>query len=407
MSYSLQTTGENKDLNVSYIFVPPDLIMVHTEDVTERKHAEDESRELANAVEQTADSVVITSKDGIIKYVNPAFEDTTGYTREEVLGKKPSVLKSGKHDSAFYQKMWCTVMKGNPFRGTIINKKKNGELFWCQQTITPMKDRGGNITNLVSVAKDITELKKKQEQEFQFRIARELQQRLYKADVSVPGFDIAGATYSALETNGDYFDFIRMPDGYIGLVIGDVCGHGLGSALIMAETRAYLHAFAKTESDPGIILTRLNQELSADLDEFHYVTLIFARLDPQRNLMDYASAGHVPAYLLDGSGEIVNKLESTGIPLGFVADYKFNTSDSIKLPLESTVVLLTDGISEAQTPDEIEFGDKRALNIINEHKQSSAKQILVHLYQAVCSFSKNQPQADDITSLICKVLRTS
>ena len=374
-------------------------------DITESIKSAKQLRKLSNAIEQTADSAVITNKQGIIEYVNPAFEKTTGYNRKEVLGKTPQILKSNKHNNAFYKKLWSTILSGNTYRGTIINKKKNGDLYWCEQTITPMKDSVGNITNFVSVIKDITELKEKQKQEFRLNIAREIQQRLYKPNISVPGFDIAGATYSAVETGGDYFDFISMPDGHIGLVIGDVSGHGIGSALIMAQTRAYLRAFVKMETDPGIILTWLNQELTADLSEMHYVTLILARLDPQRNLLDYSSAGHLPAYLLNGSGDTSQIMESTGIPLGFIKDYKYYKSEQIKLAPDNILAFFTDGLVETKTHDEIEFGFDRALEIINNHRQSTACQIVEKLYRETFSFSKNQAQKDDITSVICKVNR--
>jgi len=403
MQYRLQTTGEYKEFIVSYVFVPPNLILVHTEDITERKHAEEQMKKLTNAVEQTADSVVITNKQGVIEYVNPAFETTTGYSRDEVIGKTPSILKSGKHDNTLYHKLWDMILNGKTFRDTIINKKKNGNLYWCEQTITPMKDSEGQITHFVSVIKDITELKKKQEQEIRLRIAHELQQQLLKAKISEPGFDIAGVTYSAVETSGDYFDFIAMRDGYIGIVIGDVSGHGIGSALIMAETRAYLRAFAKVESDPGKILTMLNNELVADLDEKHFVTLILARLDPRRKVLDYASAGHVPAYLLNSNGEVIQTMPSTGIPLGFLPDFKFDKSQPIKLSPEDIMVFLTDGVSEAHGHDDVQFGYNRVFDVIKNHRHSKAQQIVEHLYQAVHSFSNNQPQQDDITSVICKV----
>ena len=124
MSYHLSGINEIKELNVCYVFVPPNLILVHTEDVTQRKQAENELKKLSNAVEKTADSVVITNKQGVIEYVNPAFTETTGYTYEEIVGQKPHLLKSGMHDKVFYKKLWGTVLKGQTFRGTIVNKKK-------------------------------------------------------------------------------------------------------------------------------------------------------------------------------------------------------------------------------------------------------------------------------------------
>ncbi|MFQ5865344.1 MAG: SpoIIE family protein phosphatase, partial [bacterium] len=323
--------------------------------------------------------------------------------REEALGQTPRILKSGRHGKPFYKNLWSRISSGKPYRGTIINKKKNGELYWSEQTITPMKDDDGNITNFVSVLKDITELKKNQEQECRLRIAREVQQRLYPTTVSVPGLDIAGVAYPADETGGDYFDFISIPDGSLWIAVGDVSGHGIGSALIMAQTRAYLRAFAKTESDPGKILARVNQELHGDLDERQYVTLILAHVDLHERSLVYASAGHVSGYLLSPSGEIDYEMESTGIPLGFIHDCNYNKSEPIKLAPENIAVFLTDGVTEAKAPDETLFGFDRALDLTNRHRQTNARQIVELLYQTVRYFCKNQPQEDDITSVICKV----
>ena len=406
MTYQLKTTGEYKELNAHYVLIAPELVSIHTEDITDRKQTEKELRKLSSAVEQTADSVVITNKQGIIEYVNPAFETTTGYNRDEVIGATPKILKSGMHDAAFYKKLWGIILKGKPYQGTIVNKKKNGEAYWCQQTISSMKDASGEITHFVSVIKDITDLKERQEQEMRLNIAREIQQRLYKNNISIPGFDIAGETHSALETSGDYFDFISTSDGYTWMIIADVCGHGIGSALIMAQTRAYLHAFAKMKSDPGIILTWLNQELVSFLDEYHFVTMLLARLDTEQNILDYAGAGHVPAYLLDASGNIKEVMKSTGIPLGYLREEKYTKSKRIKLHPGDIAVFLTDGIMEAHKSDEQEFGDNGALGFIKNNRHASAKTIIKQLHKKVLSFYKKQAQEDDITSIICKVAST-
>jgi len=403
MPYKLRSTDEIKQLKVCYVFLPPDLILVHAEDITDNKVVGEELRKLSNAVEQTADSVVITNKKGIIEYVNPAFVETTGYSFDESLGQTPQLLNSGKHDQTFYKKLWETILSGNTYKGTIINKKKNGELYWSQQTITPMKDSDGKINNFVSVLKDITELMEKKEQEIRLKIAHELQERLYKTQISIPGFDIAGKTYSAVETCGDYFDFIQMKDGSIGIVIGDVSGHGIGAAMIMVQTLASLRAIAKFETDLGVILTHLNQALVDNIDDTHYVTLILARLDPQQRILQYVSAGHIPAYLIKSSGEKDEILESTDIPLGIIKDYTYHKSDTIKLTPGDILAFITDGIVEARLHNEDEFGDHRTLNVIKYYRQANAKQIIEKIYLATRSFVKNQKQEDDITSIICKV----
>ena len=404
MNYALKNDQINRTWIVNYVFLPPDSIMVHTEDITERTNNVQELRKLSKAVKQTADSVLLTDKNGIIEYVNPAFEKTTGYTSAEAIGKTPAILKSGYHDQAFYNDLWEVILGGNPYIGTIMNRKKDGQTYWCEQSITPMKDEYGKITNFVSVIKDISELKKKQEQDFYLRIARKVQQSISKPKISLPGFDIAGTTYSALETSGDYFDFFYTVDGHVMLAVGDVCGHGIGAALIMAETRAYLRAFVKIESDPAKVLKMLNEELSSDLDDRHYVTLVLARIDPVQNSLVYASAGHIPAYLLDDKGEVTNIMASTGIPLGFLASETYSQSEPIPLKPGNILALPSDGITEAMAKDESEYGDKRMIDFINNHRKDTAQEIANQLTQAVCLFTGQQHQEDDITSVICKVI---
>jgi len=125
-------------------------------DVTERRIAREELQKLYSAVEQTLDGIFITTLNGQILYVNPAFEKITGYSEKEVLGKNPNIIKSGKHKKAYFSKMWKTINRGKTFRGVVINKKKNGELFYTDHTITPVKDEHGNITYFVGIWKDIT-----------------------------------------------------------------------------------------------------------------------------------------------------------------------------------------------------------------------------------------------------------
>ncbi|MGH7993054.1 MAG: PAS domain S-box protein, partial [Limisphaerales bacterium] len=125
-------------------------------DITERKRAEESHLRLATAVEQAAEAVVITGTDGKILYVNPAFEAVTGYSRQEILGRNPRFLKSGKHDRVFYQKMWAVLANGEVWSGRLINKKKDGTLFEEEATISPVRDANGRIANFVAVKRDVT-----------------------------------------------------------------------------------------------------------------------------------------------------------------------------------------------------------------------------------------------------------
>ncbi len=122
----------------------------------EKRQTEQTLRKLSLAVKQAADSVIITDPQGCIEYVNPAFETLTGYRAGEITGATPSILRSGCHDQHYYQRLWSTIGRGEIFRDTVINRRKDGELFYEEQVITPLKDEQGNITHFVSTGRDIT-----------------------------------------------------------------------------------------------------------------------------------------------------------------------------------------------------------------------------------------------------------
>ncbi|MEI8207356.1 MAG: PAS domain S-box protein, partial [Kiritimatiellales bacterium] len=126
-------------------------------DITGQKQAEHEKERLLAAINQAAETVVITDPEGTIEYVNPVFEQITGYTREEAVGQNPRVLKSDVHDTAFYAAMWKTLSAGDIWRGRLVNRKKGGSLYTEEATISPVKDAAGKIVNYVAVKRDVTE----------------------------------------------------------------------------------------------------------------------------------------------------------------------------------------------------------------------------------------------------------
>ena len=125
-------------------------------DITQRRKAEEMRLRMATAVEQAAETIEITDANGTIAYVNPAFERTTGYSREEAVGKNPRILKSGQHEDEFYRQMWETIVNGGVWTGRIVNRKKDGTFFEEEATISPIKDDRGNIVSFVAVKRDVT-----------------------------------------------------------------------------------------------------------------------------------------------------------------------------------------------------------------------------------------------------------
>lgn len=133
-------------------------IIAITRDISDRKHAEAERERLLMAIEQANESVAITDAAGIIRYVNPAFEIITGYPKTEATGQNPRMLKSGKQASTFYKQLWQTVLDGKPWSKQLVNKRKNGDLYTAECSISPIKDAKGNITNFVWISRDITKV---------------------------------------------------------------------------------------------------------------------------------------------------------------------------------------------------------------------------------------------------------
>jgi len=129
------------------------------EDITERKRVEAEHTRLVTAIEQAAETLMVTDIRGTIEYVNPAFTRITGYSREEVLGQNPRILKSGKQDQVFYQQLWATILRGEIWHGELINRRKEGNLYTEEMNIAPVRDALGEVTHFIATKQDVTEHK--------------------------------------------------------------------------------------------------------------------------------------------------------------------------------------------------------------------------------------------------------
>jgi phosphoserine phosphatase RsbU/P len=233
-------------------------------------------------------------------------------------------------------------------------------------------------------------------------MARKIQEHIWAGvPLNLPEFDIAGASCPAEAVGGDYFDIIPMSNGRIGLVVGDVSGHGLGSALLISEVRAYLRALVLVYDDLSDILTRTNALLVNDMAEGTFVTLFFACLDLHKRSMSFAGAGH-EAILLHATGR-QERLHSTSLPLGLEKDLVVASAPAIDLKPEEVVLMTSDGISEASSKRGERFGIDRTIEVISRHRDRTAREMRDLLYQSVRMFCAGVPQADDQTAVIVKV----
>ena len=244
----------------------------------------------------------------------------------------------------------------------------------------------------------------------EFALARQIQQGLLPKTMPVlPGFAFGGASQFCHATGGDYYDFLPMSDSSLGIVIGDVSGHGIAAALVMADIRALLHALVPTHADPtdpSSIVALTNRFLTEDLPSGHFVTLFLARLDPDTRSLVYCSAGHPSGYVLDQHGVVRSVLQSTDIPLGLelpLLATEFPNAPSVTLLPGDFLCLFTDGVMEALSAEDVPFGIERALNVVREHRHERPDEIVQALFRAVADFSGNQAPLDDITTVIIKV----
>ena len=360
--------------------------------------------------ETCPDAVVLVDPDGCIRFANPAVKDVFGYSVGEVIGQQlgmllPERLRSGPL-AGFERFLQSAHAKVNIRAVETAGRRKDGAEIPIEVSFSDMVLQGQ--PRLVGFIRDIAERKRAErelrENQEQFRVAREIQQRLFpKGPPACPGFDIAGASFPAEATGGDYFDFLPMLNGRVGFVVGDVTGHGVGPALLMAETRAYLRVLAGRREDPSEILTRANSILAEDVGSERFITLFLGCIDPTTRGFVYASAGHPPGYVLDAQGQIKTTLKRTGIPLGMRPDFQFASAPGCVLSPGDIVLVLTDGIEEATAPDESLFGIDRIIEIVRANRTSSAQKIVQTIYEEVRAFANHAPQVDDITAIVIKV----
>jgi sigma-B regulation protein RsbU (phosphoserine phosphatase) len=255
---------------------------------------------------------------------------------------------------------------------------------------------------------DITDRKEMEEtlraQLAQLIAAQEIQSRLLpKASPEIPGFDIAGKCYPAEFAAGDHFDFLFLKDGAFVILIGDVAGHGVGPAILMALLHAHLHSLAEVHAGLCELLMRLNNILVKEHPEQPFVTLLAGLLDPQAGTMSYVRCGHPPGFIMGAEGEVTVWMESGGLPLGIQADVQFDQSVPVQLRSGDVVVMFTDGILEAFSPEGIEFGVDRTVQTVREHHDQSAAQIIEVLRKAVGDYTARKDLSDDLTLVVIKV----
>ena len=240
----------------------------------------------------------------------------------------------------------------------------------------------------------------KQRQDRELEIAREIQRGLFPARrPEIRGFEVAGESRSCYEVGGDSYDWIPLEGERLALVIADVSGKGTPASLLMASVQAFTRALAGT-APPAQVLERLNRFLFASTQANRFVTFFYAELDAAARQLVYVNAGHVPPYHVTADGT-VSRLREGGPALGLLEAASYEVGH-VRLEAGDTVALVTDGVTEANSPDEREFGDERVSDALRALSGGGADAVLAGLVAAVDRWAGDAGCSDDLTALILK-----
>lgn len=235
----------------------------------------------------------------------------------------------------------------------------------------------------------------------ELEIAGRIQANFLPEDLpNLAGYQIAASLTPARQTSGDYYDFIPLPGGSLGVLVADVADKGAGAALFMALSRTLIRSYALEYPDePEKVVQMANQRILADTQSALFVTGFYAVINPETHQMTYVNAGHNPPYLINNDKPI--PLTRTGIPLGIFEDAVWENR-TISLHPGGSLTVFTDGITEAQNNQDEEYSEERLLEVLMEYRQSHADEMLATVLRSVNQFAGEAPQTDDLTIIVVK-----
>lgn len=329
------------------------------------------------------------------------------------LNKIPLLMNSPQTDERFKGVKWddtirsilCVpMMMKSELKGVLtIYNKKDGRLFTeeDQRLLAIIAAQSAQVIENARLNERERQLLKMQEE---IRLASRIQQELLPKEApSIPGYDIAGKSIPAQVVGGDYFDFISIEGGTLAVCLGDVTGKGLPASLLMANTQATLRGQAFLKAPPKECIGRANKLLHQSTDPEKFVTLFYGILDPVRHELSYSNAAQDPPILVARDGS-VRRLEAGGVALGMLEEFPFS-EETVQLQPGDLLVISSDGIAEAMNPAREQFTDSRLEQLVVQHLNSPAAELIDVIVNAVKSHAGTAPQADDMTLVV--VRRTS
>jgi len=374
-------------------------------DITERKIVEDELRKseekYRRIVETAGEGFILMDEDLEIVDVNDAYCRLLGYTRQELLGKTPLDLATEEFKQ-FMLTNRDTILgqEYREFEGSSV--AKDGRHVPILVHGNTLRDDEGNVIGNMAFVTDMTEHKKA------LALAGEVQKSLLPQEKPlVKGLDIAGKNVSCDEIGGDYFDFLWRRDsrkGPFSVVVGDISGHGVDSALLMTTARAFLRMRASQPGTLSEIITAMNRHLTRDvLESGSFMTLFYLTIDPEKKRIEWVRAGHDPAILYDPVRDEFEELKGSGVALGVIETFDYEENCRRSLVNGQIIAIGTDGIWESVNREGEMFGKQRFRNIIRKNAHAAAGDILNAVYNELNQYTRGQRFEDDITLVVIKI----
>ncbi|MCP3889805.1 MAG: SpoIIE family protein phosphatase [Desulfobulbaceae bacterium] len=373
-------------------------------DITERKHAEDALRKseekFRRIVETAAEGFLLMDQELKIIDLNKAFCTMLGYSPEELLGMSPLDIATEEFKQfLLVRKDSILAQEYREVEATVV--AKDGHHIPILIHGNTLRDDHGNVIGNMAFVTDMTEHKKA------LMLAGEVQKSLLpQSKPLVKGLDIAGRNVSCDEIGGDYYDFIWRQEsgtGPFSVVVGDISGHGVDSALLMTTARAFLRMRASQPGTISEIISSMNHHLVKDvLETGRFMTLFYLSLDLDMRSIEWVRAGHDPALLYDPSCQSFEELKGRGVALGVVDDAEYLVHKREGLTNDQIIAVGTDGIWEAFNLQGEMFGKERLRELIRSNAHRSAGTILNKVYEELKQFTAGRKNEDDITLVIIK-----
>jgi phosphoserine phosphatase RsbU/P len=374
-------------------------------DITRRKLAEEKvqrsEEKFRRIVETAGEGFILMDEDLKITEVNDAYCKMLGYARAEILGKTPFELATDEFRQFMLNNREEILAKEyREFEGTV--RAKDGRHVPILVHGNTLRGDEGKIIGNMAFITDMTEHKKA------LALAGEVQKSLLpQSKPEVRGLDIAGRNVSCDEIGGDYFDFLwrrENPDGPFSVVVGDITGHGVDSALLMTAARAFLRMRVSQPGTISEIITAMNRQLTRDVRESgRFMTLFYLTVDPKLDRIDWVRAGHDPAILYDPQQDVFEELRGSGMALGINDAFEYVENYRAGLTDGQIIAIGTDGIWESFNKKGKMFGKRRFKDIIRQKARAGADEILNAVYREINKFTQGQKSEDDITLVIIKV----